>query len=356
MTARIIGLFSGICRSAGGIETSAIEAWDAVRLGRPARLVVYDATGRALPLEDELTVAGASKLCLAARLLARSWPAETLLCWHLGLLKLVPFLRGFSGRICLFVHGIEAWKPPAWLTRRLLDRVDHFLTNSRFTWERFLSFEPALAGRRHTTIPLGLGVPLSIAVPSPATPPAALILGRMAKGEDYKGHRELIGCWPQVLARIPNAQLWVAGDGDLRPELQSFARHTTCPSAVRFFGQVSEQQKAELLAQCRCLAMPSRGEGFGLVYLEAMRVGRPCLVSDQDAGREVVNPPEAGLAVNPTDPSALAAAVSDLMTPGPQWDKWSAAARGRYETNFTAKHFARRLTDAVFEEVESPLG
>jgi glycosyltransferase involved in cell wall biosynthesis len=94
--------------------------------------------------------------------------------------------------------------------------------------------------------------------------------------------------------------------------------------------------------------MPSRGEGFGLVYLEAMRLGRPCLVSNCDAGREVVNPPEAGLAVDPADASSLADGVCRLLADGPEWHRLSQAARRRYEREFTAEHFQRRLIAALF--------
>ena len=94
--------------------------------------------------------------------------------------------------------------------------------------------------------------------------------------------------------------------------------------------------------------MPSRGEGFGLVYLEAMRVGRPCLVSTLDAGREVVNPPEAGLAVDPDNREELADAICRLLGDGPEWQQWSKQARQRYEQNFTAKHFQDRLMTALF--------
>ncbi len=95
--------------------------------------------------------------------------------------------------------------------------------------------------------------------------------------------------------------------------------------------------------------MPSRGEGFGLVYLEAMRLGRPCLVSTVDSGHEVVNPPEAGLAVSREDPNEIADAVISLMTPGPAWARWSAQARARYEAEFTAGRFHQRLLAALFE-------
>jgi phosphatidylinositol alpha-1,6-mannosyltransferase len=182
-------------------------------------------------------------------------------------------------------------------------------------------------------------------------PPDAniLMLSRLARGEDYKGHRQVLGVWARVRARVPNAQLWIAGDGDLRGALEEWTRANGLPESVRFFGRVSDTQKNELLRACRALAMPSRGEGFGLVYVEAMRAGRPCLVSDADAGREVVNPPEAGLAVNPDDADALTDALVRLLASGDEWNAWSRAAQKRYAEHFTAAQFQNRLLDALRE-------
>ncbi|MEO2088768.1 MAG: glycosyltransferase family 4 protein, partial [Gemmataceae bacterium] len=200
---------------------------------------------------------------------------------------------------------------------------------------------------RHQTVHLGWGEPLAGLAPAPADVPAAVIVARLAKAEDYKGHRELIAAWPRVRDRLPGARLDIVGDGDLRPELERLAAGFRVQDGVRFHGRVDEGRKAELLAQSRCLAMPSRGEGFGLVYLEAMRLGRPCLVSDCDAGHEVVHPPGCGLAVDPTDPVGLADALVRLLTPGREWDEWSAAARRRYQAEFTEKAFHDRLRVAL---------
>ena len=93
--------------------------------------------------------------------------------------------------------------------------------------------------------------------------------------------------------------------------------------------------------------MPSRGEGFGLVYLEAMRWGRPCLVSTYDAGQEVVNPPEAGLSVDSSDLAQLANSLCRLLLPGAEWDSWSAGARRRYEHFYTAELFQKRLVSML---------
>jgi phosphatidylinositol alpha-1,6-mannosyltransferase len=269
------------------------------------------------------------------------------LVWHLQLLKLLPFFRLPRAKVVLFMHGTEVWPRQDWLTRRLLRRVDLFLSNSDYTWRRFAAANREFARAPHRLVHLGIGAPLPGPVPALASPPRALMVGRLTKSQDYKGHREVIGAWPGVLRRVPGAELWIAGEGDLRGDLERLAAARGVGGRVRFFGPVTEARKEALLAGSRCLALPSRGEGFGLVYLEAMRLGRPCLVGTADAGREVVAPPGAGLAADPGQPGALAGALGRLLTPGAEWAAWSAAARARYDRYFTARHFQERLTAAI---------
>jgi phosphatidylinositol alpha-1,6-mannosyltransferase len=263
------------------------------------------------------------------------------------LLKLLPLFRLHDARIALFLHGIETWRRLDWLSNRQLGRVHILLSNSDYTARRFIAVNPDCHGIPCQTVHLGIASPVIHTPPMPEDPPVALMLSRLLKSEDYKGHRELIGAWPRVLERIPNAELWIAGDGDLRSELEQLAAALAVGARVRFWGHVSEAHKEHLLARSRCLAMPSRGEGFGLVYLEAIRLGRPCLVSTCDAGREVVNPPEAGLAANPTKPQELVDALCRLLAAGSEWQRWSKQARARYDSQFTAQHFQGRLLEAV---------
>jgi phosphatidyl-myo-inositol dimannoside synthase len=160
----------------------------------------------------------------------------------------------------------------------------------------------------------------------------------------------MIQVWPVVLASMPAAELRIVGDGDLRPELERIVQELGLADRVRFYGAIPDSQKQDLLRQCRALVLPSAGEGFGLVYLEAMRMGRPSIVSTLDAGSEVVNPPEAGLAVDLHDSPEVAAAVLRLLTAGPEWDQMSARAQQRYESNFTSRHFEQRLLAALFDD------
>lgn len=348
----LLALFPGF-EVPGGVQISGRLAWEKIAERgssghRETYLFCYGGTGETWAGTNPNTaVSATSRSRAVVEALRRRWPVRLLLVWHLDLLKLIPFLRVSGARIVLFLHGIEAWKPQDWLTGTLLERVGLFLTNSKHTWERFLSFHPRFAKTPHATVALGLDEPLERPSPRPGDPPSVLMISRLLRTEDYKGHREMIAAWPLVLQRQPEAELWIAGDGDLREDLEQIARARGLGQRVRFWGAVSEEEKQRLLLGCDCFAMPSRGEGFGLAYVEAMRNARPCLVSTVDAGREVINPPEAGLAVDPGDPEQISEAVCRLLTHGPEWEQWSLQARRRYANHFTAQQFQQRLMAAL---------
>jgi phosphatidyl-myo-inositol dimannoside synthase len=323
----------------GGVQLSGQIARDRLaREHRDFRLLCY---GKVTGIEHAADCAPSRLHAMRRAIALRSVTGDALF-WHVGMLKLLPLLGRRRGRIHLFLHGIECWRKLDPVSQHLLGSVDLFLTNSSFTWGRFIENNPRWANSNHRVVALGLDAPRE-ASPLPGPVPAALILGRMQKGEGYKGHEELIRAWPMVRRQIPSAELWIAGGGALEPELKQIAAQVGESNHIRFFGVITEERKQHLIGEARCLALPSRGEGFGLVYLEAMRLGRPCLASTVDAGREVVHPPEAGLAVDPVNLTAISDAIVRLLTPGTEWESWSRSAKARYESEFTAKHFEERL-------------
>lgn len=321
----------------GGVQATGRQAWHGIS-GRQMR-------SRAFFYES-----GTPKLPAVLRALQSRVRPDMVLVWHCGLLKLIPFIAPSSRRRVLFLHGIEAWRKHDALTSLMMRKTDLFLSNSDHTWRRFISFYPGLGDAPHRTVHLGIGEPVRVPAAAPDPTPAALMIGRMQRGEGYKGHREMIQAWPRVLEVLPAAELWIVGGGDLRPELEQLTQSLGLPASVSFFGVVPDAVKEDLIRRCRVLALPSAGEGFGLVYLEAMRLGRPCLVSTQDAGAEVVNPPDAGIAVDLADPARIVAATLQLLTDGPEWEQISARAKQRYESRFTAAHFEKRLLVALFNE------
>jgi phosphatidylinositol alpha-1,6-mannosyltransferase len=362
---KVLGLFPYFGTNVvGGVQASARIAWSAIteHTEDSATLLSYargngadSVNGSSKNSKDVTeTLIVNSKTKAIYKALSRSWTHDLIFVWHLGLLRLLPFFRIPQARVVLMLLGVEAWREQNWLTNKQLEKVDLFLSISDHTWRKFVEFNPQYEGKPHQTVLLGIGTASESPTIAPDSPPAALMLSRLSKGEDYKGHREVINAWPRVLEQTADAELWIAGDGDLQSDLEQLVAARGLEDKVHFCGQVSEERKHELLQQSRCLVMPSRGEGFGLVYLEAMRLGRPCLVSTLDAGREVVNPPLAGLAADLDNETELTNAICRLLGDGAEWQQWSTQARRRYEEHYTAEHFEARLLTALFADRAAP--
>ncbi|HUA74457.1 MAG TPA: glycosyltransferase family 4 protein [Solirubrobacteraceae bacterium] len=145
-----------------------------------------------------------------------------------------------------------------------------------------------------------------------------LTVGRIE--ERYKGHDAMLRALPLVLAKVPQAQWVVIGDGSLRPGLEALAEGLGVAHAVRFLGAVSDEERNLWLRRARLVAMPSRlpaggfaGEGFGIVYLEAGAYGKPVVAGDVGGALDAVRDGETGLLVDPADPLALAQAIARLL-------------------------------------------
>lgn len=349
---RVLGVFNAFdTPNPGGVQASARIAWQAMRApdsGFDARAFLVSLEPLTQTPADPAVSLGVGRLgaIAAAR---RVGPADLVLFWHLDLLKLTPLLRlGSSCKRVLFLHGTESWRPRGWLTRRALGSIDVVFSNTSFTLRHAIKANPEIGAIPARVVPLGIGQPLDELPAAPAAVPAAIMIARLDAAERYKGHEEVMAAWPLVQQRVPDAQLWIVGDGDLKSELEQDAIRSGSADHVRFFGRVSEPEKDALLRQARCLLLPSTGEGFGLVYLEAMRLGRACLVGP-DGGREVINAPEAGLAVTHRQPQEIADAVVRLLTMNDDWHRRSRNAKLRYEGAYTAAHFGTRINQALRE-------
>jgi glycosyltransferase involved in cell wall biosynthesis len=174
----------------------------------------------------------------------------------------------------------------------------------------------------------------------------------MSSKERYKGHEELIRVWPRVRLERPGLRLVLLGDGDDRPRLEGLAGPR--PEGIEFLGAVDDATRDRYLRRCRCFCLPARGEGLGLAYLEAMRLGKPVLAGDKDAGREVVVDGLTGRTVDPLDEAELFCGVLDVS--GPSAEEMGAAGRRRFEEQFDYDRFLGRFSRHLEEILARPCG
>jgi phosphatidylinositol alpha-1,6-mannosyltransferase len=177
---------------------------------------------------------------------------------------------------------------------------------------------------------------------------AVLIVGNIHDGLMYKGHQQLIAAWPQVASVCPEAQLWIVGHGDGAPllwdQVQRLPAHIG--SRIHFFGAVSGPELERLYRTARVFAMPSTGEGFGLVFVEAARYGLPCIAGKYDAAREIILHDQTGLLAE-QHPHDLALACLRLLTDPAVAERLGEAGRLRYTNYFRFTHFRERLLTSM---------
>lgn len=137
------------------------------------------------------------------------------------------------------------------------------------------------------------------------------IVGTFAHLSPKKGYADLVEAAARVLSELPNAQFWCVGEGVLREQLQASAEEYGIADRFRLLGY--RQDVPELMRAIDVMAMPSRREPFGLVYVEAGLCRQPVIACDAGGVPEIVSHGESGLLVPPKRPEVLAEAILTLL-------------------------------------------
>ncbi len=283
---------------------------------------------------------------------------------HVTLAKpLLPLMMARAIPVAIFAHGSESWKRLRSINRRLFERAAVVLTNSQFTLRKMRERIPQFSG---VACPLGLApeFPLNNALPDSLGnkvslenangqkcelgPRVCLLVGRMHPREREKGHDELLAIWSDIVREFPHAQLVFAGPGEDRHRLLQVAREDGVGESVFISGELAQQTLQELYAKCYVFTMPSRQEGFGLVYLEAMNFGKPCLGCRDDGAEDVIADQETGLLIrDPKDRHELLGALRQLLGDPQRAVEMGRRGFERLHKHFTAEKFQRRLREQL---------
>ena len=242
---------------------------------------------------------------------------DLVVCGHVNLL---PVARLASKHPVLVTHGIDAWKKLDPVRTKLLHDCAGVISVSDLTRRRLLAW----SGYRGKTFVLPNAVHLEQYGPRPkprtlleryhlAGKRVILTVGRMVGAERYKGFDILL----EILPELPEDVVYlVAGGGNDAPRLARKAHDLGVGHRVVFTGIFPDEEKSDLYALADVYAMPSRGEGFGFVFLEAMASGIPVIASKHDGGREALLDGKLGLLVDPANPAEVRAAILESLTRG----------------------------------------
>jgi glycosyltransferase involved in cell wall biosynthesis len=180
-----------------------------------------------------------------------------------------------------------------------------------------------------------------------------LTVGRWQANERYKGMDTLVTALPRLLTRWPELQLLAVGDGDDRAWLEDLAEKNGVNRHVHFLSGLSFAELAACYDACEMFALPSRGEGFGLVYLEAMAHSKPVIGGAHGGAPEVIEDGVTGYLVPHGDAAQLATSIETLLSDPAMAQKMGGRGRQRVEREFRFSVFAKSLKRILREQCES---
>jgi phosphatidylinositol alpha-1,6-mannosyltransferase len=155
-------------------------------------------------------------------------------------------------------------------------------------------------------------------LPDPTQHFVLMTLGRISRHAAHKGYERLIEVFSRLAAQYSFLRLVIAGDGDLRPDLQRDVAARGLSGQVAFPGSISEDDLADVYRTATLFALitdrgPHRGEGIPLTPLEAMACGVPILVGNQDGSREAIVEQRNGVVLDPFALDAHAEMIERLI-------------------------------------------
>ncbi len=275
-------------------------------------------------------------------------------------LLLIPFLVKRQKYIVI-VHGTEAWKKFSLLQMFLLNRTQRILSVSHFTANQ-MTAPNRIAPKKVALLPNALDPYMAEGV-NPVqvqdrqegfarSSKNILTVARLSRLDRYKGHDKIIQALPDVMTVVPDLCYHIVGDGDWQPDLHRLVEACGVVNHVIFHGWVNEAHLQRCYRECDLFVMPSTGEGFGLVYLEAMFHGKAVLASNKDAGQEVVQHGITGLTVDPDDHQSVASSLIELLTKDDLRMTMGLNGKALVENNYMFAHFQQRLMSILQESLK----
>ncbi len=273
-------------------------------------------------------------------------------CWHLHLVPVAALLAmRLQVPLAIFLHGMEAWENLSFMERWGLSQARKIGANSHHTLKRFHQRHPAFQNRTSEILPLAISnefLRLTETMPLPLRK-NPYILTVCRQDEDYKGVDTLLKAFQRIHSTRPGLHLVCVGTGPALKKNLAMTAELGLENAVTFTGHVTDEELVKFYAQSELFVLLSEGEGFGIVFLEAMFHSKPVIATRVDASSEVVVDGKTGVLVPSRDSVAAAKAMENLLDNPELRRRYGEAGRARVQADFMPRHFQDRLK-AFFDD------
>lgn len=242
---------------------------------------------------------------------------------HLNYLPAARWVKRLAGvPYWAIAHGVEAWGIQKPSTQAALGDADRILAVSNYTRDRLLKEQPL--DPKKVALQFNTFDASRFAVkPKPThllnryqlepDQPVILTVNRLSASETYRGYDKVLEALPTIRQTLPNVRFLIVGKGDDRPRLEQSIAQRHLQDCVTLAGFVPDEELCDYYNLCDIFAMPSKLEGFGIVYLEALACGKPVLGGNQDGAMDALCQGDLGALVDPDDATAIAKTITQIL-------------------------------------------
>lgn len=176
-----------------------------------------------------------------------------------------------------------------------------------------------------------------------------LILGRIVNS--LKGHDVLIDSFKKLIKSFNNLRLIIVGEGEYKKKLEIKVKNNNLENYILFTGFLNETEMNKIWSSTDLFAMPSKTEGFGLVYIEAMRYSIPVICSNEDSGCEINKDGHTGYNVNLNNKDQLTKKIADLIKNKEMRIKMGINANKLWKEKFNLTAYEKRLENFLIPKL-----
>jgi phosphatidylinositol alpha-1,6-mannosyltransferase len=297
-------------------------------------LSAYDASSDLMPQylpAESFEGFGKKKAAFTVNALGAGLKSDVVILSHinLSLVGLIIKLLKPKCAVWLIAHGIEVWRPLSPIKKMLLKRCDKIVCVSNFTRQQMIAWHKIEPGRcviLNNTVDPFMNLPVHFNKPQhllnkyslTGNGPIIFTLTRLAATEQYKGHEQVINVIGKLKVKFPGIKYILSGqyDADENIRINELIAINGVEEQVILTGFISENELPDHFLLADLFVLPSKKEGFGIVFIEAMACGLPVICGNADGSIDAIRNGELGKAIDVDNLAELEQAITEnLKTP-----------------------------------------
>lgn len=272
---------------------------------------------------------GANRIAFVLKTLMAAKKPDVVIISHINLALIGLLIKTINPKckVWLIAHGIEVWRPLSILKNAFLKRCDKVICVSNFTKQQMISrhhTDPGICEVLNNAVDSFIKLPVTFTKPEQllkrysltADTPVLFTLTRLASTEQYKGHDQVIKVISSLKSKFPGIKYILAGQYDHKEEIRIKKLITAArvEEQVILTGFIEEAEIADHFLLADLFVLPSKKEGFGIVFIEALACGLPVVCGNADGSIDAICHGKLGKAVNADDLVELESAINDYLS------------------------------------------